>query len=160
VDVEGRRADRELRALVPDVMGPGEREMLRGLEGVAFVQAFYACWTRKEAIVKGIGAGLSYPLATIDIPKPPPGGVVRLPHTGPVRHEEIWTLLTMELPGGFTLSVAVAGTGGSILIETPGNGSSASADRHSIRSAAIIHQVAGGLTDTRFSGADPDRGLR
>jgi 4'-phosphopantetheinyl transferase len=158
VDVEGQRADRELRALVPDVMGPREREMLRGLRGAAFVRAFYACWTRKEAIVKGIGAGLSYPLAAIDIPEPPPGGVVLLPASGQAGHEEVWTLLTMELPGGFTLSVAVAGTGGSIRIATPGNVSPVSAGRHSIGSAAIVHRVSGGPTDALVGCADPAGG--
>ena len=117
VDVEGHRADRELRSLVPDVMGPSEREMLGPLEGAAFVRAFYACWTRKEAIVKGIGLGLSYPLAAIDIPELPPGGVVRVPGIGLAPHDEVWTVRTTEWEGGFTVSVAVAGANAEIRID-------------------------------------------
>ena len=111
VDVEFRRPDRGLESLVPDIMGPLEREMLAGLDRAEFVRAFYACWTRKEAIVKGLGAGLSYPVATLDIPTFPRGGVVRLPAASSPTGEDVWSLRTLELPGSFTLSIAIAGIG-------------------------------------------------
>lgn len=38
-----------------------EVSALDELEGQAAVGAFFACWTRKEAFVKAIGRGLSYP---------------------------------------------------------------------------------------------------
>ena len=114
VDVERRRADRDLRALVPDVMGPREREMLQRLDDVEFVRAFYACWTRKEAIVKAMGAGIGYPLAGIDVPLLPPGGVIGLPSRERPGEEDVWSVRTLERADGYTLSVALEGSGGAI----------------------------------------------
>ncbi len=116
VDLERQRTDRGLRTLVADVMGPREREMLDGLQGPEFVRAFYACWTRKEAIVKGMGVGISYPLRTIDLPQLPPGGVVRVAAAADDGAVESWTLHTMPMGDEFTLSVALAGVGGAISV--------------------------------------------
>jgi 4'-phosphopantetheinyl transferase len=115
VDVEAHRTDRDLRSLVPEVMGVREREMLHGLDGAEFVRAFYACWTRKEAIVKGIGVGIAYPLPAIDIPEVPPDGVVRLPE-GDSAAERVWLLQSTEMPSGFSLSIALAGSSGTIAV--------------------------------------------
>jgi 4'-phosphopantetheinyl transferase len=116
VDIERRREDRDLRALVPDVMGPREQELLESVDKREFVRAFYSCWTRKEAIVKAIGAGIGYPLTGIDLPALPPGGTVALPTLEPLGEEQVWSVRTFERADGFTLSVALAGAGGAISI--------------------------------------------
>jgi 4'-phosphopantetheinyl transferase len=46
---------------------PGERAALAALPPEAARRAFFACWARKEAFVKALGLGLSYPLDAFDV---------------------------------------------------------------------------------------------
>lgn len=102
IDIEWRGRMRGLGDIVADVMGPREAAMLASLDGDAFTRAFFTCWTRKEAIVKGIGVGIAYPLRTIDVPDVAMGGAVRVE----VAPDTVWSVSTTEPAPGFTLSVA------------------------------------------------------
>lgn len=65
VDVE------EVRPIEPEVansnFSANERWQLKELEGDAWLTGFYRCWTRKEAILKAEGVGLSHPLDSFDV---------------------------------------------------------------------------------------------
>ncbi len=107
VDIEAHDARRGLRELVPTVMGRRERHLLDCQpDDAAFADVFYACWTRKEAIVKGIGTGISTDLTAIDIPEIPSDGMV------PVASDAFprWQLVTTRVRPGVTLSVALSGS--------------------------------------------------
>lgn len=104
VDIEWRGRTRGLYEIVGDVMGPREAAMLAALDPTAFSRAFYTCWTRKEAVVKGLGVGVSFPLRTIDVPEITMPGAVRVE----LAHGDVWTVSTTEPVPDFTLSVAEA----------------------------------------------------
>lgn len=61
IDVE-RVQDLDYRAMAKRFFARREQEMLQALPDSEHLQAFYLCWTRKEALVKAFGEGLSYPL--------------------------------------------------------------------------------------------------
>lgn len=105
VDVEWHGRARDLRALVLDVMGPRESEFLSTCDEAAFVRAFLGCWTRKEAILKGIGVGIEFPLTTIDVPHVP----AHQPHRVEVASNSVWTVFTADPAVDLTVSVALAG---------------------------------------------------
>ncbi len=109
VDIEWHGRQRSLRELEAQVMGHSERAMLRDLDEEAHLRAFLGCWTRKEALVKAIGLGLSYPVTTIDLPAVPADGLVRLGESP----AGIWSIMT-EGEREYTVSVAVAGRGTAI----------------------------------------------
>lgn len=67
VDIEQHRPLDDLPGLARTVFSPQELRDLNELPSVQRQRAFYDCWTRKEAFIKAIGDGLSYPLAQFDV---------------------------------------------------------------------------------------------
>ena len=63
VDVERVRADRPLDRLARRYFSPEEVDFCRRDPGTT---GFFRIWTRKEALLKAAGAGLSRPLAQVD----------------------------------------------------------------------------------------------
>lgn len=112
VDIEWHDRVAGLRDLVPQVMGPRERTVLDALPDPEFRRQFFAFWTRKEAIVKAVGVGLSYPLTEIDIPSVEESDLFVLATEPPTP----WTLRTSEPDDGYTLSVAIAGAAADVLV--------------------------------------------
>jgi 4'-phosphopantetheinyl transferase len=104
IDVESISAPRDFELLIQEVMGTGERAALAKLTGGARVQAFYECWTRKEALVKAMGVGIGFPLARIDLPILPEDGRVELQSVDmPV---SFWLVRTTCVPDEFVVSIA------------------------------------------------------
>jgi 4'-phosphopantetheinyl transferase len=72
-------------------------------------QAFFLCWTRKEAFIKAKGAGLSIPLDQFNVSLAPeqPAKLLRTKYD---RHDvNRWTLFDIDLFSGYAAAVAVAG---------------------------------------------------
>jgi 4'-phosphopantetheinyl transferase len=62
IDAEMIRADVEWEALSRRFFAPAEIEAILSVPLAQRCAAFFACWTRKEALVKAMGLGLSMPL--------------------------------------------------------------------------------------------------
>jgi 4'-phosphopantetheinyl transferase len=67
VDVEHIRPDVECLSLAQSYFSRSEYQSLLLLDEQACRRAFFACWTRKEAFIKAIGEGLSFPLADFSV---------------------------------------------------------------------------------------------
>jgi 4'-phosphopantetheinyl transferase len=97
VDLERLRVEADLAAVARRFFAPAEFQALAAFAPPLDAQAFCACWTRKEALLKAFGAGLSLPLdgfcVSID-PRQP----ARLISTG-FRPEEArrWSLADVRL---------------------------------------------------------------
>ena len=66
-DVEKVRPLRHGRAVAERFFADDECAALDGLTGDAWDRAFFRCWTRKEAFIKAVGEGLSYPLRAFSV---------------------------------------------------------------------------------------------
>ena len=62
VDVEYMKTVRDAREIVNRFFSPHERSFLNSLPPADFNEAFFSYWTAKEAFLKGMGKGMSYPL--------------------------------------------------------------------------------------------------
>lgn len=67
VDVEWLRRPVDVDAIARRFFSPGERAAVLGASSAARRDAFFACWTRKEAYLKARGDGLSYPLDRFEV---------------------------------------------------------------------------------------------
>jgi 4'-phosphopantetheinyl transferase len=78
-----------------------ELQSLRAVPRSRWVEAFFSCWTRKEAFIKALGFGLSYPLKAFDVSLAPgePAALLR----GPLG----WRLRSLEPLEGLQAAVAV-----------------------------------------------------
>lgn len=73
VDVEVMRAVNP--EIAEEYFAPRERAALAQYSGDAWLQAFFRCWTSKEALLKGEGLGLNVPLDAFEVvvnPAQPP----------------------------------------------------------------------------------------
>jgi len=68
IDVEQVKRLPNIDAVVDRFFSPAERRAFKTVSGDADrLQAFYACWTRKEAYLKALGCGMSQPTDTFDV---------------------------------------------------------------------------------------------
>jgi 4'-phosphopantetheinyl transferase len=98
VDVEKILPDIEHREIATRFFSETEVAALCALPPRLQQQAFFLCWTRKEAYIKGIGEGLSLPLNSFDVSLAPGEPATLLGVRGDERESARWTLRALE-PG-------------------------------------------------------------
>jgi 4'-phosphopantetheinyl transferase len=109
VDVEQVRPLDDLEALAERNFSAAEQRALLALPPPAREPAFFACWTRKEAFIKALGDGLSYPLDafTVSFTAGEPARFVEV--RGDPTTATQWTLATLDVRPGYAAAVAVDG---------------------------------------------------
>src|SRR5437764_772597 len=86
---------------------PRASAMLNALAGEHKLEAFFNCWTRKEAYLKATGEGIADALAQIEVSLAP-GPAAQLLHVaGDARVASSWSLHPLAPTPGFTGAVAV-----------------------------------------------------
>jgi 4'-phosphopantetheinyl transferase len=111
VDVEEVHDDFDVDEVAVHFFSADEQRDLETFTGRAKIEAFYDCWTRKEAYLKAQGAGLSLPLDQFDVSLRP-GEPARLIATRPDPAEAArWQLSGLGVADGYKAAVAVEGQG-------------------------------------------------
>ena len=81
---------------------------LTSLQKSAQISAFYRCWTRKEAYLKGCGRGLSLlPPHSFDVSLLPDHPPALLVHRLSPSEKERWRIVDLNAPQGFCAALAV-----------------------------------------------------
>ncbi|MET7599385.1 4'-phosphopantetheinyl transferase family protein [Streptomyces sp. NPDC004082] len=109
VDVERRRA-LATTELASVALSPAERAHLTSLApGPAREAAFLRCWTRKEAVLKAVGIGVTTDLTRLESDPAAPGPV-RVTAGARPGDTRPWSVTDLPLPTPWTASLAVATT--------------------------------------------------
>jgi 4'-phosphopantetheinyl transferase len=78
---------------------PCEVAALRALSEKDQCEAFFRCWTRKEAYIKACGMGMSLALDSFDVTLNRPAGLLR--------GAEGWSLYDVEAPDGYAAAIVL-----------------------------------------------------
>jgi 4'-phosphopantetheinyl transferase len=106
IDVELRRPIGDLDRIASIYFTPAEAEAISRLQGDRKLEAFFDCWTFKEAYTKALGTGLSTPFNTFALPA---SAWNSADVTSVAIHGRNWTYKRFEPWPGFTATVVVAG---------------------------------------------------
>lgn len=107
IDVEHIREVPDALQIVNSVFSVDERRFFNSLPPADFEEAFFACWTSKEAFLKGIGKGLSYPLDQFSIifSKGESDSVIYV-HDDPA-YAYCWKIIRLSPGPGYSAALAI-----------------------------------------------------
>jgi 4'-phosphopantetheinyl transferase len=99
IDVEKVRRDFGTSEIAERFFSEAERESLRQLPVGQRHEAFFRCWTRKEAFIKALGEWLSHPLDQFDVSLTPDSPAVLLATRPEANEVKRWKLWNIQVPG-------------------------------------------------------------
>ena len=109
IDVERVRPGRDMGRIVERFFSEREKAEFRSISEPLKPEAFYTCWSRKEAFLKALGEGLSHPLNRFSV-SVNPGEPVRFCCDGPGGGGPWpWTFREIRPGEGYVGAVAVRG---------------------------------------------------
>ncbi len=110
VDVERLRdMEGDGEPLAQRFFSPREAAVLRSLPPQLRREAFFLCWTRKEAYIKANGKGLSLPLDQFDVSLHPEEPAALLATQHDPQEAPRWSLRSLAPGEGYVAAVAVEG---------------------------------------------------
>jgi 4'-phosphopantetheinyl transferase len=114
VDVEQARADFAGEEIAARFFSAREVESLRAVEHDLRTEAFFNCWTRKEAYIKALGEGLSHPLDSFSVSLAP-GEPTALLYSADASETSRWSMRDLKPALGYAAALAVEGHGWRLL---------------------------------------------
>jgi 4'-phosphopantetheinyl transferase len=106
IDVEKVRRNFATGEIAERFFSTAERAALRELPQEQRHEAFFRCWTRKEAFIKALGEGLSHPLDQFDVSLAPGAPAALLATRPDPKEVGRWTLWNIQTPGDYAAALA------------------------------------------------------
>jgi 4'-phosphopantetheinyl transferase len=109
VDVEYLRPMPDCSQIAERFFSQSEREVLRGIPAARKEEAFFNCWTRKEAYLKAVGEGLAAPLDSFDVTLAPGEPPRMLSLEGDPERAARWSFHDLRPADDYIGAVAIEG---------------------------------------------------
>ena len=107
IDVEKVRREFDAVEIAENFFSESERALLRDLHPDMRHEAFFRCWTRKEAFIKALGEGLSHPRDAFDVSLAPGEPAALLATRPDAREADRWSLREIAVPDSYVATLAV-----------------------------------------------------
>ena len=111
IDVEHMRGLLDYEQVATHYFSSYECSVLRALPTTLRQEAFYTCWTHKEAYIKARGIGLSHPLDEFDVSLLPSESAALLADRRDPEAPGRWSLCTLAPEDRYAGALAVEGSG-------------------------------------------------
>ena len=109
VDLEFIREDLADEKIAERFFSPSEIDALAKLPADLRKQAFFNCWTRKEAYIKARGEGLSMPLNEFDVSLRPGEEAALLRNHKEPGEVRRWSMQSISVPAGYVAALVAEG---------------------------------------------------
>lgn len=109
IDLERIRPDFATLEIAQHFFAPAEVEALQALTPALQIEAFFSCWTRKEAYLKAKGSGLSTSLNSFEVTLTPGQPAALLKIRDDPYESQRWTLQALNPAPGYAAALAVEG---------------------------------------------------
>ena len=107
VDLEQVRADMAWQPLAQRYFSETECRALRDCPRALAARAFFSCWTRKEAFVKALGAGVAYGLREFDVSVDLDEDCAVLSLRRQDENATDWLIKNIPAPDGYVAALAI-----------------------------------------------------
>jgi len=114
VDVQDTGKSVAMDDIAQSFFSPAEAAALQQVPPEERRAAFYQCWVRKEAVIKGLGHGFSLPLNQFDVTVSPCEPPQLLDIRGDPSSANAWSLSDIAVPTGYAAALAVQGSARSV----------------------------------------------
>lgn len=111
LDIELQRPLEELDSIAKRNFSGREYATLGSLPEQDRLEAFYLCWTRKEAFIKAIGQGISFPLQQFDVSLTPGEPAQLQTVYGSQETARRWSMLDLTIADGYAAALVIEGSG-------------------------------------------------
>jgi 4'-phosphopantetheinyl transferase len=109
IDIEYVRTVNDLELIAERNFSMHEKVELKTLSPDTVLDGFFNCWTRKEAYIKAIGDGISFPLHEFDVSLKPGQPARLLSIRGSAQEATRWSMVELHMAADYAAALVVEG---------------------------------------------------